>query len=129
MPKTLIEAVKFFASPDNCREYLVARRWPNGVTCPTCGSDGVYFDKSRQGWICKTKHAKRKFSLKTGTIFEDSPLGLDKWLAAMWLIVNCKNGISSYEIARGLGITQKSAWHVLHRVRLAMQSGSIEKLS
>src|SRR5882762_6676447 len=75
-PRSVLEAVKHFSDPDNCLEYLVARRWPNGVTCPTCGSDGVYFDKSRQGWICKTKHPLRKFSLKTGTIFEDSPLGL-----------------------------------------------------
>ncbi len=80
LPKTLIEAVSYFANPDNCREYLVARRWPNGVTCPPCGSESVYFDRSRNGWECKTRHPKRKFTLKTGTIFEDSPLGLDKWL-------------------------------------------------
>lgn len=127
-PRTLLEAVKFFAVPENCLEYLVARRWPNGVTCPTCGSTGVYFDKSRQGWICKTKHPLRKFSLKTGTIFEDSPLGLDKWFAAMWMIAGAKNGISSYEIHRALGITQKSAWFVLHRIRLAMQTRTFMKI-
>ena len=121
MPKTLVEAVKYFANPGNCLAYLVARRWPNGVTCPTCSSDGVYFDKTRQGWICKTKHPKRKFSLKTGTIFEDSPLGLDKWLPAVWMIANMKNGVSSHELARSLGVTQKSAWFMLHRIRLAMQ--------
>jgi transposase-like protein len=120
-PRTLIEAVRHFADRDNCREYLVARRWPNGVTCPTCGSSDVYFDMTRQGWICKTRHPKRKFSLKTGTIFEDSPLGLDKWLPTVWMIANCKNGISSWEIHRALGVTQKTAWFMLHRIRLAMQ--------
>ena len=120
-PRTLIEAVKYFANPDNCREYLVARRWPNGVTCPTCGSSDIYFDKTRQGWICKTRHPRRKFSLKTGTIFEDSPLGLDKWLPTVWMIANCKNGVSSWEIHRAIGVTQKTAWFMLHRVRLTMQ--------
>jgi transposase-like protein len=121
LPKTLLEAVKFFASPDNCREYLVARRWPNGVTCPECGSTSVYFDKGRNGWECKTRHPKRKFTLKTGTIFEDSPLGLDKWLPTVWMIANCKNGVSSWEIHRAIGVTQKTAWFMLHRIRLAMQ--------
>src|SRR5437764_12867713 len=121
-PRTLIEAVKFFAVPDNCLEYLVARRWPKGVTCPSCGSEGVYFDKSRMGWICKAKHPKRKFSLKTGTIFEDSPLGLDKWLPAVWMIANMKNGVSSHELARSIGVTQKTAWFMLQRIRLAMQA-------
>jgi transposase-like protein len=121
LPRTLLEAVKYFAFPENCLSYLVARRWPNGVTCPTCGSEGVYFDKSRMGWICKTKHPLRKFSLKTGTIFEDSPLGLDKWLPCVWMIANMKNGVSSHEIGRSLGVTQKTAWFMLHRIRLAMQ--------
>src|SRR3954451_13578298 len=121
LPKTLLEAVTFFASPDNCREYLVARRWPNGVTCPVCGSESVYFDSSRNGWECKTRHPKRKFTLKTGTIFEDSPLGLDKWLPTVWMIANCKNGISSWEIHRAIGVTQKTAWFMLQRARLAMQ--------
>jgi transposase-like protein len=121
MPNTLIEAVRYFADPNNCREYLVARRWPNGVTCPTCGSKTVYFDSSRNGWECKTRHPKRKFTLKTGTIFEDSPLGLDKWLPVVWMIANCKNGVSSWEIHRAVGVTQKTAWFMLHRIRLAMQ--------
>jgi transposase-like protein len=121
LPKTLIEAVKHFSNPDNCREYLVARRWPNGVTCPTCGSKAVYFDKGRNGWECKTRHPHRKFTLKTGTIFEDSPLGLDKWLPTVWMIANCKNGVSSHEIARAIGVTQKTAWFMLQRIRLAMQ--------
>jgi transposase-like protein len=127
-PRTLIEAVKYFADPENCLEYLVARRWPDGVTCPTCGSAGVYFDKTRQGWICKAKHAKRKFSLKTGTIFEDSPLGLDKWLPTVWMIANCKNGVSSWEIHRAIGVTQKTAWFMLQRIRLAMQDATGGKL-
>jgi transposase-like protein len=120
-PRTLLEAVRFFESPDNCREYLVARRWPNGVTCPTCGSTAVYFDKSRNGWECKTRHPQRKFTLKTGTIFEDSPLGFDKWLPAVWMIANCKNGVSSWELHRAIGVTQKTAWFMLQRIRLAMQ--------
>jgi transposase-like protein len=121
LPKTLLEAVKFFADADNCREYMVAKRWPKGVTCPQCGSQTVYFDSSRNGWECKTRHPKRKFTLKTGTIFEDSPLGLDKWLPVVWMIANAKNGISSHEVARAIGVTQKTAWFMLHRVRLAMQ--------
>jgi transposase-like protein len=122
LPKTLLEAVKYFAKADNCREYLVARRWPKGVTCPECGSTSVYFDSSRNGWECKTRHPKRKFTLKTGTIFEDSPIGLDKWLPAVWMISGAKNGISSHELARALGVTQKTAWFMLHRIRLAMQA-------
>jgi transposase-like protein len=123
LPKTLIQAVKHFSDPDNCREYLVSRRWPNGVVCPTCGSKAVYFDRSRNGWECKTRHLNRKFTLKTGTIFEDSPLGFDKWLPAVWLIANCKNGVSSWELHRAIGVTQKTAWFMLQRIRLAMQDG------
>lgn len=122
LPKTLIEAVRYFADADNCREYMVARRWRNGVvTCPQCGSESVYFDKGRNGWECKTRHPKRKFTLKTGTLFEDSPIGLDKWLPAVWMIANSKNGVSSHELARSLGVTQKTAWFMLHRIRMAMQ--------
>jgi transposase-like protein len=120
-PKTLLEAIRFFKKAENCREFMVSRRWANGVTCPQCGSKAVYFDSSRNGWECKTRHPKRKFTLKTGTIFEDSPLGLDKWLPCVWLIANAKNGISSHEIARALGVTQKTAWFMLQRIRLAMQ--------
>jgi transposase-like protein len=121
-PKTLQEALIYFADPKHCREYLVARRWPNGVTCPRCGSDKVAFLEKYNRWQCNSKtHANRQFTAKTGTIFEDSPLGLDKWLAAMWLLVNCKNGISSYEVSRDLGVSQKSAWHMMHRIRLSMQ--------
>jgi transposase-like protein len=91
------------------------------VKCPTCGSEKVSFIKSRRLWECAEKHAKRQFSVKVGTIMEDSPVGLDKWLVAMWLIANAKNGISSYELARAIGVTQKTAWFMLHRIRLAMQ--------
>ena len=121
MPNTLLEAVRHFADPVNCREYMVLQRWPDGIRCPQCGSKSVYFDQSRNGWECKTRHPKRKFTLKTGTIFEDSPLGLDKWLPTVWMIANCKNGVSSWEIHRAIGVTQKTAWFMLHRIRLAMQ--------
>lgn len=128
-PKTLQEAIIHFADATNCREYLGARRWPNGVTCPTCGSTKVKFSEKHNRWQCASHHPKRQFTVKTGTIFEDSPLGLDKWLTAMWMVINCKNGVSSYEIARDLNITQKSCWFMLHRLREAMQDESTTKLS
>ena len=127
-PKTLIEAIRYFSDPDMCRDFVVGLRWPNGVACPTCGSVEVGFIATRNVWECKTKHAKRQFSVKVGTIFEGSPLGLDKWLATIWMIANAKNGVSSYEIARSIGVTQKSAWFMLHRIRRAMQSGTIDKM-
>jgi transposase-like protein len=120
-PKTLQEAVVYFSDAENCRKYVQAWRWPNGVVCPTCGSTKVKLLEKHNRWQCSTHHPKRQFSAKVGTIFEDSPLGLDKWLVAMWLIANCKNGISSSEIARALGITQKTAWFMDHRIRLSMQ--------
>jgi len=120
-PKTLTEAAVYFANPDNCLTYLVARRWPKGVSCPTCGSTNVGFVASRRVWQCKTRHPKAQFSVKLGTIFEASPLGLDKWLPAMWLVASNRNGISSWELHRALGVTQKTAWFMLHRIRLAMQ--------
>src|SRR5436190_2755304 len=128
-PKTLTEAILYFSNPDNCREYFVARRWPNGVMCPTCGRDDVSFLAKQNKWQCKSAHKQRQFSAKVGTIFEDSPLGLDKWLAAVWLIVNAKNGISSYEIHRSLGVTQNTAWFMMHRVRLALHHGTFDKMS
>lgn len=127
-PRTLQEAIIYFAKPENQREYLVARRWPDGVTCPRCGSKNVLFLEKYNRWHCREKHDAPQFTLKTGTIFEDSPIGLDKWLTAMWLVVNCKNGISSYEIARDLRVTQKSAWFMDHRIRLALQGKSTVKL-
>src|SRR5216110_2285526 len=128
-PKTLKEAIVYFSNPDNCLDYVVARRWPNGVVCPTCGRTDARFLANQRKWQCKSVHHHRQFSVKIGTIFEDSPLGLDKWLMAMWMITNCKNGVSSYEIARDLKITQKSAWFMLHRIRKAMQTGTFAKFS
>src|ERR1700730_9130607 len=119
-PNTLQDAVLFFASQDNCREYLVAHRWPTGVVCPRCSSKNVLFQSKYNRWQCGSKHDLRQFTSKTGTIFEDSPLGLDKWLLAMWQVVNCKNGVSSYEIHRAIGVTQKTAWFMDHRIRLAL---------
>jgi transposase-like protein len=127
-PTTLQDAIVYFSNPVNCREYMVARRWPNGVICPKCGSANVLFLEKYNRWHCREKHKAPQFTLKTGTIFEDSPLGLDKWLTAMWMIVNCRNGVSSWEIHRALKITQKSAWFMDHRIRLALQQGSLLKL-
>ncbi|MGA2877057.1 MAG: IS1595 family transposase [Nitrososphaerales archaeon] len=128
--KTLQDAIVYFDDFENCQNFLIELRWADGkVRCPSCGSEKVgYLAKDRR-WKCYENHAKPKFSLKVGTIMEDSALGVDKWLIAMWLIVNCKNGISSCEIASDLGITQKSAWHLAHRIRYALHHGSFEKLS
>ncbi|HEY1463983.1 MAG TPA: IS1595 family transposase [Terriglobales bacterium] len=121
-PKSLQEAIVYFSNPDNCIDYLAIRRWPDGkVVCPTCGCETVKFSEKRRTWTCAKHHAKREFSIKIGTVMEDSPIPLDKWLTATWLVTNCKNGISSYEIARDVKVTQKSAWFMLHRIRLAMQ--------
>lgn len=129
-PRTLLEAVKYFADFEHCRAFMMDLRWPDGkVACPSCGSEHVVWLGNARVWKCYAKHLKPKFSLKTGTIFEDSPLGLDKWLAAVWLVVNCKNGISSYEMARDLGVTQKSAWFMNHRIRLALHAGSFDKMT
>ena len=128
-PKTLQQAIVYFADPMNCLNYMVARRWPNGVTCPTCGSTKVHFQAKHFRWQCSTKHPKRQFTAKVGTIFEDSPISLDKWLCAVWMITNYKNGVSSWEMHRTLGVTQKTAWFMLHRVRLAMQNPATKKLS
>jgi transposase-like protein len=120
-PKTLLDAIRFFEDAENCRLFMIATRWADGIVrCPRCGSSDVSYMPNARQYHCKAKHEKSKFSLKVGTIFEDSPIGLEKWLPAAWLISNCKNGISSYEVARALGITQKSAWHMLHRLRHAM---------
>src|SRR5437867_2881149 len=128
-PSTLQEAIVYFSDPVNCRDYLVARRWPDGVACPRCGSKDVLFLENYNRWHCRGGHAAPQFTLKTGTIFEDSPLGLNKWLTAMWQVVNCKNGVSSYEIHRAIGVTQKSAWFIDHRIRLALKKGSFAKLT
>lgn len=123
VPSTLQEAAVYFAQPDVALMYFVALRWPDGeIKCPTCGSGAVRFISTRKLWRCGgEKHARQQFSVKVGTIMEDSPIGLDKWMLAMWMVTNCKNGVSSYEMARALGITQKSAWFLDHRIRKAMQ--------
>lgn len=129
-PKTLLEASRYFADYDNCHAFLVELRWPDGkIACPQCGSERLTYLAKQRRWKCYEQHPKPQFSLKTGTIFEDSPLPLDKWLVALWLIVNCKNGISSMEISRDLGITQKSAWFMAHRLRAALHAGSFDKLA
>jgi len=121
-PKTLQEAIIHFADEDNCLEFMRLHRWPDGVvTCPACGRKDVSWLEKQKKWQCKSAHAKRQFSAKVGTIFEDSPLGLDKWLPAVWLLTNSKNGVSSCEIASSLGVTQKTAWFMLHRIRFAMK--------
>jgi transposase-like protein len=119
-PQTLTEAIRFFADPDRALAFVVQLRWPDGAACPRCGVDTPSFLTTRRIWKCRG--CRQQFSVKVGTIFEDSPLGLDKWLPALWMLANSKDGISSYELARALGITQKSAWFMLHRIRLAMQT-------
>src|SRR5580700_10559258 len=128
-PSTFIEAIAHFAIAENCVIYMAAKRWPNGVECPICGSAKVRYDPKTWRWQCSSHHPKRKFSLKTGTILEDSPLGLDKWLPVVWLVSNCKNGVSSWEIHRHIGVTQKTAWFMLQRARLALQGKNGGKLS
>jgi hypothetical protein len=121
-PTTLQQAIIYYSNPDNCIAFLSMQRWPDGVVkCPNCGAEGAKYMPSRRVWQCKNRHAKSQFSIKVGTIFEDSSLGLDKWLTAMWLLANSKNGVSSHEIAKSIGVTQKSAWHMMHRIRLAMK--------
>jgi transposase-like protein len=127
-PKTLKQAIEYFADPKNCHDYLVASRWPDGVECPRCGSKNVKFSEKYNRWQCGSHHERRQFTLKTGTIFEESPLGLDKWMAAMWLIVNSKNGISSWEVSRAIGVTQKSAWFMMHRLREVLEPQHTEKM-
>ena len=127
-PKTLLDAVRHFSDYQNCHDFMVVLRWPDGVTCPQCGSDRVTWLAKQRRWKCRTKHPLQQFTLKTGTIFEDSPLPLAKWLPAVWLIVNCKNGVSSYEIARSIGVTQKTGWFMGHRIRMALHAGSFAKL-
>ena len=127
-PKTLLDAVRHFSDYQNCHDFMVVLRWPDGVTCPQCGSDRVTWLAKQRRWKCRTKHPLQQFTLKTGTIFEDSPLPLAKLLPAVWLIVNCKNGVSSYEIARSIGVTQKTGWFMGHRIRMALHAGSFAKL-
>jgi len=128
-PKTLQQAIQYFTDPENCREFMVSMRWPDGIVkCPTCGKENPAWIAKARVYYCTGKHPRQKFSLKIGTILEDSPIGLEKWFPAMWLLVNCKNGISSYELAKAIGVTQKSAWFMLHRIREAMRTGTFVKL-
>src|SRR6266542_5596179 len=124
--KTLQDVIRYFSDEETCIKTVAAMRWPDGPVCPACGHKEHYYLKSQRRWKCKECH--RQFSVKLGTIFEDSPLALDKWLCGMWLIANCKNVISSCELARDIGITQKSAWFMNHRIRMAMQTGSLMKM-
>jgi transposase-like protein len=126
-PTTLLEAIRYFADLDVANEFVAALRWPDGPICPECGGKEHSYLTTRRLWKCKA--CKRQFSVKVGSIFEDSPIPLDKWLASIWLIANAKNGISSHELGRSIGLSQKSAWFVLHRVRLAMQTKTFDKLS
>lgn len=126
-PETLMEAIKFFSNPETCFWFVAEMRWPDGVECPRCGGGGWSFLKTRMIFKCKT--CTKQYSVKVGTIFEDSPVGLDKWLTAMWLISSAKNGVSSCEVARSIGVTQKSAWFMMHRIRRVMKTGSFIKMS
>jgi transposase-like protein len=127
---TLRDAILYFADYEHCHDFMVSLRWPDGkVKCPVCGSEKVCYLAKNRVWKCYATHPKPRFTLKTGTIFEDSPIALEKWLPAVWMILNCKNGISSWELHRSIGVTQKTAWFMLHRIRLAMQEGSFRKLS
>ena len=128
LPQTLQQAIQYYSDKDRCADTLAAVRWPDGVICPHCGSTSVTYMPKYRRWNCAEKHPRRQFSVKVGTIFEDSPVGLDKWFTAMWLIESAKNGISSYELHRAIGVTQKTAWFMLHRIRLAMQAKSFDKL-
>ena len=129
-PKTLLDAVRYYSDHKVCFDTMLAVKWPDGkVCCPKCGSESVGVVRSRSLLQCRAKDCRKQFSVKVGTIFEDSPLGLDKWFVAVWCIANAKNGISSLELSRALGVTQKTAWFMLHRIRLAMRTRSFRKLS
>jgi len=126
-PVTLQQAIVYFSDPERAFRYAVELRWPDGrINCPRCGSDSHSFLKTRRIWFCNG--CKKQFTMKVGTIFEDSPIRMDKWMTAVWMLTACKNGISSYELAKDIGITQKSAWFMLHRIREAMKSGSFLKM-
>ena len=129
LPKTLHQAIRYFADEQTALDFMVSIRWPDGVVkCPRCNSKDVSFVSTRKIWKCKHCATNKQFSVKVGTVLEDSPISLGIWLSAFWLIANAKNGISSYEIHRSLGVTQKTGWFLLHRIRLAMQQGSISKM-
>src|SRR6266571_3391597 len=118
-PKTLQSAIKYYSDEQVCIDAVARLRWPNGPECPACGHKEHYYLKTQKRWKCKECY--KQFTVKLGTVFEDSPISLTKWLPALWLLCNCKNGISSYEISRDLGVSQKAAWFMLQRLRLALQ--------
>lgn len=129
-PKTLLEAVQYFSDAENCRQFMIQVRWADGIVrCPNCGSEKVTYLENANLYKCNQKHPRQKFSLKVGTVFEDSPIGLEKWIPAAWMLSNMRNGVSSYELSRSLGVTQKTAWFMLHRIRKAMEvTGDAPKL-
>jgi transposase-like protein len=126
LPKNLLGAMRYFGDPDVCVDFVASMRWPGGVVCPHCESKRVSYLKSRRIWKCLSRDCYKQFSVKTQSVFEDSPVPLDKWMVAVWMVVNCRNGVSSYEIARVVKVTQKSAWFMLHRIRLALRRGNWE---
>jgi transposase-like protein len=127
--KSLTAAIRFFADPMHCVDTVAMMRWPEGKpVCPMCGCTEFYWLAKQMRWKCRNGKCGKQYSVKVGTIFEESAIKLDKWLIAVWLIANCKNGISSYEIARNVGVTQKSAWFMLHRIRKALANSSWMKL-
>ena len=126
IPKTLQAAIQHFSDEQVCIDTVAALRWPQGVVCPACGHKEHYYLKTQKRWKCKD--CNRQFSVKLGTIFEESPIPLNKWLVALWMLTSCRNGVSSYEVHRAVGITQKSAWFVLHRLRLALQGSGIVRM-
>jgi len=127
-PKTLLAAIRYFSDQKIAHDFFVSMRWPNGPACPRCGSTKVTYSPKYRRFQCSSGHDGRQFTVKTGSVMEDSPLGLDKWALALWMEVNCKNSISSYELHRAAGITQKSAWFLLHRLRFAIKNNSFEKI-
>lgn len=127
-PDTLLEAARYFADLDVCEAYMRKIKWPDGkITCPACGGTKIGEVKSRR--LLRCKGCRKQIRAKVGTIFEDSPLGLDKWFVAVWSVANCKNGISSHELSRAIGVTQKTAWFMEHRIRKAMETGSFHKFN
>jgi transposase-like protein len=125
-PKTLLEAIQYFQDEQICIDAVASMRWPDGAVCAECETANPYYLKTQKRWKCR--ECRIQFSVKRGTIFEDSPISLKKWLPVLWLLCNCKNGVSSYEIARDLGVTQKTAWFMLQRLRLVLKVGSLGKL-
>ena len=127
--RTLRQAIAYFSNRDRCLELAVRMRWRNGVACPTCGSQQVTFLSTRQLWKCKQQHPQQQFSVKVGTIFEDSPIGLDKWFGAIWMVANHPEEVTALDLARDLQVSQKTAAHMIHRIQLAMNTGTFEKIA